>query len=93
MKKKGVELGIQTVVVAALGLIVLVILIIVIRQQIGAGAQRYTDISKEAEKQIIDRCEGFLSARTCEASCGDKTTVPAPSKGWQDCTQGQVCCE
>lgn len=92
--KKGAEFAIGTVVMIVLGLAVLIILILVVRQQVTKGAQGYTDISKQAELNST-RCVNPILGRSCTTAneCKDKgREVPAPLGGWDDCSQG-VCCQ
>lgn len=96
MKKKGVELSIQTMILIALGVIVLVLLIWIIRGQISKGASQYWNISETATGEAkADKCKaGFFTHR----DCGDCGTMESSSDyywhniGKMDCKTG-TCCE
>ena len=95
--KRGQGLSIQTIVIAALALVVLVILIFVIRGQIQKGTQKYINISSEAELQsrAKDRCQTMFSGRECfKDKCPDKGYIEMPGT-WPDCTEmgRSKCCE
>jgi len=93
MNKKGAEFAVGTVVMIVLGLAVLVILILVVRQQVTKGSQGYSDISDQATVNPT-KCTSIIMDRRCVAS-GECTgrKVPPPQGGWTDCTQGTVCCQ
>jgi len=79
IKKKAQGLSLQVIIIAALSLVVLVILIIIFRQQIGTGAKRYTDIGQSAEDEVKgEKCISFITARQCS------TDAPSEDFGWID---------
>ena len=105
MKKRAVSLSMNTIVIAGLALLILVILILVFRGQIGKTTQSYLDIGKQAseEAKVTDKCETLLGNRVCvQSNCppsqvvGKQTVsyykLAEPQKGWSDC-KGKVCCE
>jgi len=98
-RKKGAEMAINTVIMIILGLIVLVILILVVRQQVTKGAAKYTELGDQAT--ATGGCSSFLEGRSCV-----KGTCPPDMKPvagtWADCEakkdkpkQGDryVCCK
>lgn len=107
MSKKGIELTMQTIIVAVLMLIVLVVLIMVFRGQIGKSSQRYFAIGNQSEQELqaTDKCMTLFGNRRCLNECpveeikvpgGESryvvwTPVPAGAKGWSDCKA--TCCE
>ncbi|VVB81066.1 Uncharacterised protein [uncultured archaeon] len=85
MNKKGAEFAINTVIMIVLGLIVLVILILVVRQQVTKGASQYTQIGEQAT--ATGGCASFLEGRSCVKGTAcppppDMLTVPGT---WPDC--------
>ena len=94
MDKKGGEMSIQAIIMIVLGLVVLVILIIVFRGQIGKGTLKYQNLSEEAFQEAKGKvCEGFLLGRECMPTSCSTGYRKALGKGWTDCNQGEVCCE
>jgi hypothetical protein len=96
MDKKAVELSVQTMIIIALGLIVLVVLIFVFRGQISKGAQQYFDIGKSAaEEADPNKCEsGLFVERKCAGSCSALDgKYYWTSVGIRGCEGGKICCE
>lgn len=98
MNKKAVQLSVQTMIIVALGLIVLVVLIFVFRGQISKGAQQYFDIGKSAAKEAAtDKCvSGLFVERECADSCSRLTQEGKyywTSVGIRGCEKGEICCE
>jgi len=98
MNKKAVQLSVQTMIIVALGLIVLVVLIFVFRGQISKGAQQYFDIGKSAaEEADPNKCEsGLFVERECADSCAGLTQNSKyywKSVGIRGCEKGKICCE
>ena len=85
----------QTLVMAILSLVVLVILIFVFRDQIEKSMQGYTDIAEESEKAAQgDTCGALFSDTRCinaEKSCEGE------GDGWSKssltCVGSKTCCE
>lgn len=95
MKKKGVQLSIQTMILIVLGLIVLVLLIWIIRGQISKGGSQYWNISETAmEEAKSNKCKsGFFTHRQCAASCGSIVDDYFwHNIGKMGCPSG-ICCE
>lgn len=95
--KKGAEFAIGTVVMIVLGLAVLIILILVVRQQVTKGAQGYSDIGGQA-KIDGDNCKNIILGRSCVPSANCDTSkgmrqVYSTSGQWADCKSPNVCCE
>ncbi len=94
--RKAQGLSINTIVIAALALVVLFLLIMVVRTQLQKGTQRYLNISGSAEQEAKskDICETMfaLHTRKCVAGGCPKDFIPLPS-GWSDCKDGKTCCE
>jgi ABC-type sulfate transport system permease component len=85
MNKKG--LAMQTLVVAILCLVVLVIMIYVFKTQITESMEKYTNIANQAEETASsDKC-GFLSGTRCTTTPGDCETVQL------QCPEKQTCCK
>ena len=93
--KKGQGMSVQTVVMIVLGLIVLVILVMVVRQQVTGGAKKYTEIGKEATIKA-DKCGSFILGRSCSDSPCDTSKgfeqVYSPSGKWTD-KDCNYCCQ
>ena len=104
MNNKGFELGIQTIVVAILALLVLVVLGYVFTGQIGKGTKQYETFR---EGIAVDKCEQLFGTRLCRENCEQEKnpdgTVkvsfvqvnPPQGKEWTDCKQKNkpACCE
>ncbi|MEM4247462.1 MAG: hypothetical protein QXF14_04025 [Candidatus Woesearchaeota archaeon] len=96
--KRGQGLSINTIILAVLGLVVLVLLILIVRTQLQKGSQKYVNITGEAEKEARakDVCETIFALRSRQ--CAEPGKCPAnyqPLSGsWQDCQAPKsVCCE
>lgn len=91
MNKKGVELTVNTIIVVALGLLVLFVLFFVLQKNILGGSQRYINLSLEAERELKSQniCEKLFSGRACMENCGMYEEIPGQ---WTDCP-GQKCCK
>jgi hypothetical protein len=76
MMKQGVEMSIQTMIVAALAILILVVLIVIFTNQ----TSNVTD--------TINACEDRGNAYTCETSCGENQRLY--QRG--GCDDGEVCC-
>lgn len=88
----------NTIVIAALALLILVILILVFRSQIGKTSQSYIDIGEQASKEAggANKCQSLLSSNACYPgpNCPSKyVLIPEPAKKWSDCGKGEVCCK
>jgi hypothetical protein len=95
--KRGQGLPINTIILAILGLIVLVILILIFRTQVQKSSEKYQGISTSAEEQARAKgvCETLISGRQCMtgAACPQGyVEIPGP---WTDCIKAQKpkCCE
>ena len=76
MNSKGVEMSLQTMVVAALVVIILVILTVLLVRQTGIFGES------------INACEDKGSQYRCMSTCG----AGYDFAGAQGCGEGQVCC-
>ncbi|MBS3135417.1 hypothetical protein J4401_00475 [Candidatus Woesearchaeota archaeon] len=96
--KKG-DLSINMIIMIVLGLIVLIILIAVFKEQITKGAEAFLGIGKDAKDGAEGKkCMTFAATRKCVSS----GNPPKCDEGWReyppgqdkftDCTRG-ICCE
>ncbi|MBI4146515.1 hypothetical protein HY489_04210 [Candidatus Woesearchaeota archaeon] len=101
MHKRGAEFAVGTVIMIVLGLIVLVILSVVVRNYVTKGTKQYSEIGEQAQAGA-DVCQSILSGRSCASSCsGDYENAPNPPGGvWSDCgkagtklAEKRVCCQ
>ena len=96
MRNKKGDLAIGPVIAIILGLVVLIILIMVVRQQVTKGAERYDAIGGEAEL-AADKCASIIFGRACSSNCDPnkkQKQVYSPAGQWKDCSKvGKVCCE
>ncbi len=94
--KKGAEFAIGTVVMVVLGLAVLIILILVVRQQVTKGAQGYTGIANQTDLNPT-KCANLILGRSCatvdQCAKANGREVFSTQGKWQDCGSGQICCE
>jgi len=95
MNKKAVSLSVNTIIIIALGLLVLFVLFYVLQSNILGGSKRYMNLSLEAEKDIRAEnvCEKLFSGRQCLSTeeCSKRGYVDLGA-GWIDC-DGLHCCE
>lgn len=96
MQKKG-DISLETIIVAALVLFVLVIVIAIFSGQIKEYAKGFWGIGKEAEWEARGlRCVTIMGTRGCYENClTGYEEVPEPADKWKDCNtaKGQKCCE
>ena len=94
MQKKGAEFAVGAVIMIVLGLIVLVILAVVVRQQVTKGASQYTQFGDQATQQSPDRCSSLIQGRYCTVSSCKPTERDVSSNAWGDCKQSEQkkCC-
>ncbi|MBD3319245.1 hypothetical protein GF342_05030 [Candidatus Woesearchaeota archaeon] len=84
---------------AILALLVLVILAFIFRDQIGKAFGFIDTVGNESAGGLSgDKCEVFGTQRQCADSCSDLRQgsiryVRVPGSNFDDCTQGQVCCD
>ena len=95
--RKG-SLTLETIIVAALALIVLVVLAFIFRTQVGDLVKKYRGVSDDLEEQAKGmKCVTLatMSQRQCESSCSaewSEVPLPAEAKEWKDC-KTKKCCE
>ena len=63
MNKKGAELALNTIIIAVLSMIVLVILIGLFIRQSGNVGQQYTNISQQITTDQGDNCASLINLR------------------------------
>ncbi len=91
--KKGVELSLQTIVVAALSVIVLIVVILVFGGQVRKAIWGYNDVSNASiQESQGKRCASiFIPDRKCvQTGCPDG--YAEVDGEWKDCQNG-LCCE
>ncbi len=82
-RKKGAEMAINTVIMIILGLVVLVILILVIRQQVTKGASKYTEIGEDVT--TTGGCYNLIEGRSCVKGSCPPDMKEDTTGTWQDC--------
>lgn len=97
MQKKG-DISLETIIVAALVLFVLVVVIAIFSSHIKEYAKGFFGIGKEAEWEAKGvRCVTIMGTRGCyQNSCPTEyEEVPEPADKWKDCDtdKGKKCCE
>jgi len=105
MNKRAASLTVETIIVAALGLIALVLLGLLFKSQITKTSQTLFGIGEDAQNEArgTNKCESFLSARKCLNACETqlasdgrsiiwRDAIPPPGENW-NCAQGKLCCE
>jgi hypothetical protein len=94
MNKKGVELTVNTIIIVALGLLVLFIMFFILQKNLIQGSDKYLNFSEETERELKAKniCEKLFSGRVCMEDCtGKYTEVPGT---WDDCAKDdKICCE
>jgi len=92
MNKRGISLSLETVVVAALVLIVLFVVGAIFISQSNKYADKYSETAEQASEQAKG-CN-MLFGRTCAASCGSEETVPGKfSECVSDDNKEGKCCQ
>ncbi|MBR9675974.1 hypothetical protein GOV05_03125 [Candidatus Woesearchaeota archaeon] len=88
MKFKKADLSIQTIVVAAIALMVLLVIIFIFTRSMRDSGGKLDDLS-DSIGGLTD-CDSKLLKRSCQTSCSgnDKKIVDMYS-----CRDGYVCCE
>ena len=94
---KKAEISLQMIILAILGLVTLVILIFVFKDQIGNVSQKYFGIVNQTEAESKgDICETMFGGRRCQTSCdepgSDKPYIYDLGTGYKDCKAGEKCC-
>ncbi|MBS3124964.1 hypothetical protein J4211_01770 [Candidatus Woesearchaeota archaeon] len=90
MNKRGSEVAINPLITIALGVIVLIILIVIFRDQITKGGKDYTKISEQAG---LDKCS-FLTGRSCVAASTCPTDKPLRvTEADVNCPFNNICCQ
>ena len=89
--KRGAELALNTIIYAALGIIVLIVLILIFTGQFGQLSKKYTSIGEKAVSDAgTNNCETFFSGRRCLQGCPPGTEA----NQLYACEQtGFSCCE
>lgn len=83
--KKGAEIAISTIVMIVLGLAVLVILILVVRQQVTKGAGQYGEISESIGGGA--GCFNILEGRSCVKGRNCPPDMTPVTGTWPDCVE------
>ncbi|MFO8016842.1 MAG: hypothetical protein R6U32_07105 [Candidatus Woesearchaeota archaeon] len=92
--KKGMELSMNTIIIAAIGLMVLVVLVMIFTGKMSDIRQS----TNKTESQFSqERCEVPGTGRECmisEDACKKKGgfVYSEPEGGWSDCSSIEVCC-
>lgn len=88
MRKKGISLSMNTIIIAALALIVLVVLLLIFTGQVG---KTRTGLNQTTSQYSGEQCKIPGTGRTCrfEAKCEEINGV---NYGQLDCSFGQICC-
>lgn len=82
MKKRGVELSMNVIIIAAIALIVLVILVLLVTN---AGNRVVGGVA--CGSNLEGKCTELF-----DSTCADERGEGYTSSGRQSCEQGQVCC-
>lgn len=92
--KKG-EISLQMIILAILGLVALIILIFVFKDQIGRVSKTYFGITEQVEAESKGEvCESLFGGKKCMAAC-DETYKHNLGTDFSDCKamQGKpICC-
>lgn len=93
MNKKGMELTMNTIIIAVLSLVVLAVLIGLFVRQVGKTSGGYSDIYSNVTTQQEDVCSSLIKGTSCVTA--DKCPDPSKQKpgSWDDCQAPKVCCE
>ena len=87
-------MAISTVVWIVLGLVVLIIIILVVREQITKGAAKYTEIGEQVT--TTGGCSSFLEGRSCVKGGCPPDMTDLGKAGWGDCAEKgkeYTCCK
>lgn len=86
MNKKGAELSINIIIVAAITLIVLVIVIVIF-------ASKTTNFSKDVNTTQSRLCANQGGFCIMDEECAERLSVLGASQAYPDCVGGTVCCK
>lgn len=92
MKKKGVEMSLQVIIVAVLALIVLVVLIIIFTGRIGKVGK---GTEEAAQPFALERCDIPGTGRYCSNDCGKDRiirNIKDPANECADISKGSAYC-
>jgi len=90
MHKRGQGFSINTIVMIVVGLVAVVIVILLFRQQITTGSGQYEQISQGTGLEA-DRCFNLIEGRSCAENCPEGYESVGGS--WKDCDRGEQCCK
>lgn len=86
--KKG-DISLTTIIVAAIGLIVLIVLIAIFTGRINIFGKEYNSNVESAQKRVCNTQQGY-----CAVACGTAGNVlPATAGIWTDCGAQEFCCK
>jgi hypothetical protein len=94
--KRAQGLPINTIILAVLGLVVLIILILLVRTQLQKGSGKYSELTSTAEQQAKEKnvCGAmFAYPPTSCVKSGECKGVPRNDLTGCDTSKGEVCCE
>lgn len=89
MNKRGQGFSITTIIMVVLGLLALVIVIILFRQQVTKGASQYEQIGQGTGLEA-DRCFNLIEGRSCVEGRNCPEGMEPVSGRWKDC-EGTCC--
>lgn len=85
--KKGAEITLNTIIIATIAVIVLIVLIGIFTGKIRLFGEGILSAEQEAAKKICTKQGGY-----CASDCATtETPKTSPAGGWTDCP-GQKCC-
>ena len=98
MKKKAQGLSMNTIIIAALVLIVLIVLVMIFKTQISDVSKGFTGISKDAQKKA-EESKGSLSdlfgkCEEGEKKCNLNSIMICKNGAWdteEDCGKDKIC--
>jgi len=88
--KRAQGISLNTIIIAAIALIVLVVLVAIFTGRISMFSKGYDDTSEDTQSRVCNAQGG-----TCASDCDDIRGTPHPNppeQGWIDCGEGYKCC-
>jgi len=91
-KKRAEGLPLNMIIIAAIGLIVLVVVVIIFKTSVGSSAKGYKETADKAIQSAEgERCQTFFSTRRCSTNSPEpiiewRKVNPTKDK-WSDCNE------
>ncbi|MBN1386369.1 hypothetical protein JW968_05350 [Candidatus Woesearchaeota archaeon] len=101
MERKGAELSMNVIIIAAIALVVLIVLVIIFSGRLGQFGEGTDETTGQAKAKVCmankGRCVNRADMNTIPGGCNiqppqDLGITSPETYDWIDCTSNQVCC-